>query len=245
MTISRRTFVKSLAATAAGLLVPIVNLRPTIDREALMLPFCGDIGSRYDFSAPFGIGSLTYATDNLRVIRAELTCREECGERRLPSAAHVESFWREMWQPAGEFRDFRLPRIDELRHACLHDMYRECPECGGRIVSCGDYYPGYEQIEEFARQGLTYDVDENAVSDASCSVCRGQIYVGPHLVRIGEDYYSRHLLIDVANLPGVRVTTGAETFAGRSLFDRPLLFEADGFEGIVMPVWRKSVVGVK
>jgi hypothetical protein len=109
MTMTRRSFV---ASVAMSLVAPRIRLRPSIDREALMLPFCGDFG-RFDLKSPFGVGSLTYATDSIRMVRAELSNRHEDGDRRVPD---VERVFRDLWHP-GEFAPLAQPAVSELRYS--------------------------------------------------------------------------------------------------------------------------------
>lgn len=83
----RRSFLKTVSA---ALMVPCVHLRREVDRESLMLAFCDEPEmSRWDLDRPFSIGSLTYATDARHMVRAELSNRIDCGERRF----------RESWSP--------------------------------------------------------------------------------------------------------------------------------------------------
>ena len=105
MQVSRRTVLKGIAA---AIMAPTIQLRASVPDERLLLPFCDPDTIRYNFEAPFGYGSLTYATDCLSMIRCELANRQEVGERRLPNIAKVWSDW---FQPAGQWRPLTLEDI--------------------------------------------------------------------------------------------------------------------------------------
>lgn len=233
MTISRRSFIGTTAAVAAAMFGPRITLRSEIDREKLMLPFCDSWGNaRWDLDAPFGVGSLTYATDAKRIIRAELNNRKEEGERRIP---RVESLWLKEWHPVGELFPFERPSLDSIRYG-FHG-FCDCPACGGRRVpwdGVGKEYPnlddaGFKHLER--ERG--YDVDDNCVFDPSCETCKGRPYKGPSLLRFRDQFYSAALLLPIWDLPNVRLGVGPADKDG----GRRLLFTADGFEGIVCPIW--------
>jgi hypothetical protein len=230
MPMTRRSFVASIAV---ALLAPRIRLRPEIDREALMLPFCGE-SPRWDFDAPFGVGSLTYATDAFRLVRAELPARRDDGERRIPD---VSAAWRVLWHP-DRFVPFARPDISDLRYRS--DYGGTCPDCCGRRVFLGDTYPTYEEINDrYAK--LQYDVDDNSIGDVTCRTCRGRDYDGPHLVRVGDSFFDYGRLKPVWDLPNVSVSLGANC---AHLDSRPLLFSADGFEGVVCPLAQEFVTEV-
>lgn len=223
MITTRRTVLKTIAA---ALMAPTIRLRPEIDREALMRPFCGG-DYRYSLSEPFQQGSLTYCSDAYRVIRAELTAPEIVGERRLPNAAGL---WARHWKQ-GQWKPVERPRISELLLPRGKDRDGVCPKCLGRRISLGDEYPDTDDNEVAERiYKLGFDVDDNTVRDESCKHCRGLDYYGPSQVEIAGFRFSYHLLAPMYDLPGViiRPPTNNE--------DDPMLFQADGFEGMVMPL---------
>jgi hypothetical protein len=219
----RRT---ALKAMAAALLTPLVRLRTEINREALMMPFCLPYESlKYDLQQPFQQGSLTYATDTYRMIRAELTGPEITGERRLPPAGKV---WNEHWNPV-EWFEFQRPAITDLvsRDDGLDGT---CPVCLDRMVSFGEHYPSREILEDLCRRGVRWDVDDNTHGDESCPQCHGKAYYGPSLARISDKLLSFDKLAPIWNLPcPVRFALNKDPRG-------PVLFTADGFEGLVMPM---------
>ncbi len=217
---TRRTFLKTAAAFA---MAPMVRLRQEIDAERLMLPFCGREHSRYMLHAPFGVGELTYATDQYAMVRTELANRVEEGHKRLPP---VEEAWARYCRPDGAW-SYLTP--DDIQPTEIWDggRWSICPECGNRRVSLGDKYPDVDTHEERMRLGLLdYDIDDNTIRDASCPACRGRDFSGASAVRIhGVPFMSWHLRRIVA-LPNVRVCRSAENGC--------ILFAADGFEGVAM-----------
>ena len=218
MITTRRTVLKAIAA---ALMAPTIRLRPEIDREALMRPFCDvDEGYRYQLNAPFQQGSLTYCTDSRRIIRAELTCPEVVGERRLPDAAGL---WNHYWRN-GQLRPVERPQISELLLPRGKDRDGVCPKCLGRRISLGDFYPYSDD------KLVNYDPDDNSVGDESCELCHGLSYYGPSQVEIGGFRFSYHMLAPMYDLPGVMVRPPTNNE------DDPMLFKADGFEGMVMPL---------
>jgi hypothetical protein len=106
--LQRRTFLKALAAATWA---PLIELRPEVDREKLMLAFCDPDDVKYDLSQPFAAGSLTYATDRYAIIRGEIANRMEVGERKTP---RVEPVWNDHWHPTGNW----IP-LDASRHDAL------------------------------------------------------------------------------------------------------------------------------
>lgn len=232
MILTRRTALKTIAA---ALMVPQVRLRKEIDREELMRKFCsrdGDWLHRYDLETPFQHGSLTYATDSRRMVRAELTSPCLVGERKLPP---VDSCWKESWQP-GKWVPLRRPELGELVSRNVNNLdLAICPVCDGRMVSLGEHYPEQEKLEDIHRRGIRWDVDENIVGDESCPTCRGRDYEGPDIVMIGGQGFSYSLLRPIWDLPG-------EVSATISKFDQhPLLFRCDGFEGIAMSLYPSAI----
>ncbi len=204
----RRTFLKSMVGAFAA---SLVNLRQSIDHERLLGGFCDPDHARYDFASPFGIGNLTYATDAYAMARAELTKREEYGERRLPS--NVTAIWMYHWNHNNQW----VP-IQEFMTPTKHNGC-ECPECGDRTIFHG------EMIPDNHAELLEYDPEENTSRDTSCVLCKGRPYYGKNAVMIDGVEHSSFRLRRIAALPNA-VVTHSTSMAGS------LLFKADGFEGI-------------
>lgn len=218
---NRRIALKAIASFA---MAPLIRLRPQIDREALLLPFCGD-SYKYDLQEPFQHGSLTYATDTFRIIRTELISPEVCGERRLPPA---EQTWRDWWHPCG-WREVERPALSDLVHRS-DGIFGACPQCLDRMISLGEFYPDQETIEDLMRRGVRWDVDENTHGDEFCDLCRGRDYNGPTAITIGSQRVDYALMDPVWRLPGPIYIAANQRSGG------PILFRADGFEGMAMPL---------
>ena len=226
ITATRRT---ALKAIAAALMAPTVRLRKEIDREALMRPFCGD-DWRYSVSEPFKQGSLTYCTDARRIIRGELAAPEIVGERRLPDAVGL---WGKFWQPQ-QWIEVDRPQIGELLVSRGDDREGICPVCFGRRISLGDTFPDLsDPAEDVRMHRLDCDIDDNTIRDASCTHCRGLDYYGPWQLEIGGHRFAYNMIAAVFDLPGVK-------FHMPEVEGRPLLFCAEGFEGMVMPLRGES-----
>jgi len=222
--VTRRTAVKALASFLAA---PIVRLRAEVDRERLLAAFVCSRGyrhSRYDINSPFGIGSLTYATDAMHICRAELVSREEVGQRRLPG--NLDELYRSHFTGSGVWRAFELP--DWRKCVNPNSDFYSCPECGGRRVSLGEYYPDNDWITSSAAEELGYDVDDNTTRDPSCGLCYGKTWRGPALLVVAGVHFEYSRLKPIAALPNVRVA--------RSAHDDAIVFRADGFEGIAMGI---------
>lgn len=220
MKVSRRGALKSIAALA---MAPIIDLRPTIDRERLLLAFkCPYKSIRYDIDEPFGVGSLTYATDARKICRAEIANRIENGERTLPNVVRC---WSEHWHPAGAFKPFDLPPVESLTLGGNSD-FGTCPLCSGRRKFLGDMYPDWDWCDSWKARSVDYDVDTNTTLDPSCELCHGRTYHGPWKLRVDGVLCDYSELKPIAALPNVRIT--------RSTQDSCLLFVADGFEGMAM-----------
>ncbi len=221
--ITRRTALKGLAAAC---MAPLVNLRPEIDRERILKGFCDDIESlRYGdlLKRPFGVGSLTYATDARHIVRTELVNRVEDGERKIPD---VEWVWEHYCEMSGKFRPFELPPVERLT---LHRDYCSCPLCGDRRVSLGPNYPEWGPNGEPADYELTrlsYDVDDNSIRDKSCPLCHGLTYHGPNVLEVCGVVMQYTRLKPIANIPNVMIAP--------SMREGALLFSGDGFEGIAL-----------
>ena len=224
MSITRRTVLKSIAA---ALMAPTIRLRPEIDREALMRPFCGE-DFRYAIDQPFQQGSLTYCTDARRIIRAELSCPEINGERRLPNAAGL---WKQYWGNNPQWIPVERPELNELLLPRGDDYQGVCPLCLGRRISLGDTYPDFDDKTVDRRiHDLQYDVDDNSIGDAACERCHGREYWGPSEVEFSDGIRFRYdMLAPMYDLPGLMVSP--------TKYDGlPMPFKADGFEGMIMPL---------
>lgn len=222
MKFTRRTVLKSIAA---ALMAPTVRLRQEIDREALMRPFCGE-DLRYSISEPFQQGSLTYCTDARRIIRAELTMPELVGERRLPNAVGL---WNKNWRD-GQWIPIEKPAIKDLLLPNTEEYWCVCPECFGRRISLGETYPDpNDEANERKIHQLGYDIDDNTIRDETCPLCKGREYDGPSEFEIHGIRHSWHIIAPIFDLPNVR-------FLPPESAEAPLLFKADGFEGMSMPL---------
>jgi hypothetical protein len=237
-TTSRRSFLGASAAVAAAALFGSkISLRSEIDRERLMLPFCAPWDyCRFDIDAPFGVGVFTYATDSRRMVRAEIANRCEVGERRIPN---VSATWKTMWLPSGEFRPFERPAVESLQWKWRAKGEDECPACGGRRVpwdGVGKEYPSEEQWEAMSAEGREWDIDNNTTLDPSCELCHGKTYDGPSLLKIGAAFFKMSILLPLWDLPGLKIALREPMLDSfeRKVY-QPLLFRADGFEGLVMP----------
>ena len=225
MLATRRTVLKTMAA---ALMAPTIHLRPSVPDERLLMPFCDPDATRYNFEAPFGYGSLTYATDSRAMIRCELANRQEVGERRLPNIAKVWSDW---FQPVGQWRPLTL---EDIEPTLADDGVGVCWECGDRRVSYGEGYPELNEWGQFADEGcsrLGYDIDDNTIRDESCPRCNGRDFGHKTLtVLFGQDHQS-HNLKRILALPNVMVCESANHWDRHA---PGLLFRADGFEGIAL-----------
>lgn len=223
--LTRRGFGKLVSALA---MVPTVELRKHVDHERLLSEFC-DKGEffRFGINAPFGVGSLTYATDAKHIARCELAGRVENGERRLPR--NVGEVW-DKFYTFDEWKaiPFEMPDIRSCRLRKNYDDRGTCPKCGGRRISYGESYP----TNEWASSGLAfvcdYDVDTNTVLDESCTTCKGRRYNGPWIVDVCGVPMSYSRLRPIAALPCVRVMASERKGA--------LIFAAEGFEGIALGI---------
>lgn len=215
--VSRRTVLKAMAASVV---VPTIQLRPTVPDEKLLMSFCDPDAFRWDFTKPFGVGSLTYATDSRAMVRCELGSRVEDGERRLPP--NVLDVWNYWWRPAGHWRPL-MP--EDL--VPTENVNGSCPHCGNRRVSFGDKYPD-DQVSADALPD--WDPDDNTIRDVSCEACRGRHYEGPSCVRIGGVLHSSWNLRRVLALPNPQICAGVVGLLGDP--SGAVLFRADGFEGI-------------
>lgn len=221
--VTRRTAVKACASFLAA---PIVRLRAEVDREQILRSFVCDYDSpRYDLRAPFRIGSLTYATDARHICRAELVSTVDTGnERRVPG--NLDELYRSHFTGSGAWRAFELP--DWRKCVNPNSYFYSCPECGGRRVSRGEYYPDNDWITSSAAEQLDYDIDDNTTRDPSCGLCYGKTWRGPALLVVAGVHFEYSRLKAIAALPNVLVARSAQ--------DDAIVFRADGFEGIAMGI---------
>lgn len=213
-------------------MAPTIALRQEIDHERLLRAFCDDASYRYDLDQPFGIGSLTYASDAKHICRAEIANRVENGERRLPK--NVLNLWDHYWHHDG-FVPLELPHPDTLTLGACHDC-AVCPYCDDRRISLGAEYPDFDKYGR-ALVGPDYDIDTNTIRDKSCPACHGRTYLGPWQINISGVLLNYSRLKPIAALPNVRVaaTKAPSLYPACTRHDPDLLlFSADGFEGMTM-----------
>lgn len=218
--ITRRTVLKAIAAS---IMAPTIQLRNTVADERLLMQFCDAEYMRYDLSKPFGVGSLTYATDSRAMIRCELAARVEDGERRLPR--NVMDIWKGYFKPT----DWIDLTPDNIRPTEMAYVTGSCPYCGDRRVSFGDDYPTDQEFVD--ERCIDWDPDDNTIRDASCEHCHGRWYDGPTLVRICGVIHQSFLLRRILSLPNPQVCCSK---ASNVKEPDVLLFRADGFEGITL-----------
>lgn len=219
---TRRSAIKSIAAT---LLAPTIKLRQSIPDERLLAAFCDPEPWRYDFTKPFGVGSLTYASDSFALIRCELRNRSEDGERRLPK--NVIDVFDDRWNPNAMWRDLTP---DDLKPTEKYNGYALCPECGNHRVWFGEHYP---DDQEHADALPDWDVDDNTIRDVSCKVCHGREYQGLSCVMIDGVLHKSWTLRRILALPNPQVCGFKNDKFGT------VMFRADGFHGISLGVCRE------
>lgn len=232
MAVSRRTVLKTMAA---ALMAPVVQLRPSIPDERLLLPFCDPDATRYNFEAPFGHGSLTYATDSSAMIRAEIANRQEVGERRFPK--NIDEVWGNWFNPKARWR----PLIQDDIVPILENDYAKCFQCGDRRISLGDCYPELDEygspLERRMRE-LGWDVDDNTIRDESCPRCRGLAVGHKNVAVLFGHQHQAHELKRILALPNPMIC--ASGFEPEE-HAQGLLFRADGFEGIALGLYERCV----
>jgi hypothetical protein len=234
MQVSRRTVLKGIAA---AIMAPTIQLRASVPDERLMLAFCDPDCSRWAIDAPFGWGSLTYATDTRAMIRAEIANRQEVGERKLPPK--IDQIWESWFRPAQQWRQLTPDDIQPT----IADGIGMCFECGDRRVSYGDEYPdlnewGYFTDERCGRLG--YDIDDNTIRDESCPTCKGLAYGHKNITVICGQEHQSHNLKRILALPNAMVCP-SELHMDKHA--PGLLFRADGFEGIALGLAPKDEHG--
>lgn len=213
-----------LRAGVGAMLAPIVKLRDEIPREAILRQFADvDCFHRFKLDEPFGIGSLTYATDRFAVARCELERRTESGLMALPP---IEDRWPRWWQPAWSW----VP-IDEAETSCPDVReWAGCPECGNRFVSYGATFPDFSDTELMSRLGeLSYSVDDNQIRDQSCQTCRGRSTETPNVSEILGVRHSTFFLKRIRNIPDVLISRTAYN-------SQMILFKGSGFQGVSIGV---------
>lgn len=219
--ITRRTVLKAIAAS---IMAPTIHLRNTIPDERLLMYFCDSEYCRYDLSKPFGVGSLTYATDSHAMIRCELASRVEDGERRLPG--NVMDIWERFFKPT-DWIDLTPENIRPTENI-MEYVTGSCPYCGDRRVSFGENHP---TDQDYADTLLDWDPDDNTIRDASCEHCHGRNYDGPALVRICGVVHRSFTLRRILSLPNPQVCCSKASDVNEP---DVLLFKADGFHGITL-----------
>jgi len=225
MQVSRRSVLKGIAA---AMMCPTIQLRASVPDERLLLPFCDPDSCRYSFEAPFGYGSLTYATDARAMIRCELANRQEVGEKRLPK--DIDNVWGRWFKPASQWRPLTPADIQPT----VEDDCVKCFTCGDRRVSLGKEYPEINSEglpKDFRIRYLDYDIDDNTIRDESCPVCNGLNKGHNNIAVLFGQEHQAHELKRILALPNVMVCTSEFHPAEHA---PALLFRADGFEGIAL-----------
>lgn len=225
MRLSRRS---TLKAIAAAIMAPTIHLREAIPDERLLMAFCNPDVFRFDFDKPFGVGSLTYASDSYSLIRCELASRVEDGERHLPK--NVIEVWDAFYRPT-QWRD--LTPDDLIPTEGVTGL---CPYCGDRRVSFGVQWP---TDQEYADDLPDWDPDDNTIRDKSCKHCHGCYYEGPSCVRIGGILHDSWRLRRILALPNPRVCAAA-VVSDDERISRAIVFKADGFEGISLGIYKEG-----
>lgn len=226
MKMTRRSTIKMISGSLASLMCPTIQLRQSIPDERLLIPFCAPESFRYDFEKPFGVGSLTYATDARAMVRCELSSRVEDGERRLPK--NVIGVWDYHWNPSKKWQPLTPDDVIPTETDRVTGM---CPYCGDRRVSLGEHFPADQEHADELLRKLDWDVDDNTIRDESCEHCHGRDYEGPSCVRIVGVEHQAWTMRRILSLPNVHVCPGSYN-RHRWGDSEPLLFKADGFEGI-------------
>jgi hypothetical protein len=224
MQLSRRSVLKGIAA---AMMAPTIQLRASVPDERLLLPFCASEFSRYSLDAPFGWGSLTYASDSRAMIRAEIGNRQEVGERRLPNVQQVWDCW---FRPAPQWRPLTPSDIEPT----AQDEVGRCWLCGDRRVSYGPDFPEVNEFGQFADERcnrLGYDIDNNTIRDESCPRCKGRDFGHNTLCELFGQEHQSHNLRRIVALPNVMVCASLHHPEQHA---PALLFKADGFEGIAL-----------
>lgn len=231
MQLSRRSVLKGIAA---AMMCPTIQLRPSVPDERLLLPFCDPDATRYNFEAPFGYGSLTYATDSRAMIRCELANRQEIGERRLPK--NIDETWSKWFRPKAQWRPLTLEDIQPTES----NDYAVCFECGDRRISLGDAWPElnkWGEPEDKRLKELGWDVDDNTIRDDACHRCRGRCVGHVNVTVMFGHQHQAHQLKRILALPNPMVCASGFEPAEHA---QCLLFRADGFEGIALGLYDRA-----
>jgi len=230
MQISRRTVLRGIAA---ALMAPTIQLRASVPDERLLLPFCNADITRWNLDAPFGLGSLTYATDTRAMIRAEIANRQEVGERKLPPK--IDEIWANWFRPAQQWRRLTSEDIQPTVEDC-----GPCFVCGDRRVSAGEFQPEWDYygvLTDKTMRSLDYDCDDHTIRDASCGHCKGQSNGHNNIAVIFGQEHKAYDLKRILALPNAMV---CESEWHPDKHAPGLLFRADGFEGIALGLVPKS-----
>lgn len=226
----RRTFAKSIMAS---LLVPCLDLRPTVDREALLAAFAdaeGHRSYRYDMQQPFEHDGLAWATDGTAGVRAVLAHPPHSGEeKRLPPLPDVFR--------AGFVPGSRWVSLDGIIPSVRGKYHGICPGCGNRRKSMGDTYPDVDWLQSRDASDLDYDIEDNTIRDPSCVACGGRPYEGPTLCVVEGAHIEYWHLRRVLALPNAEVCVSRGDFPNaQGSWPHAICFRGDGFEGIHMGV---------
>jgi hypothetical protein len=215
--ITRRSLLRAAVVAA---MAPVIELRNSVPDEKLMLAFCDPDCNRYDLNQPFGVGSLTYASDTWAMVRADIPNRVEIDERRLPR--NVSAIWQEHWHP-----DRFVPLTESLMTPTEPSDYPLCPVCGDARVK---FTPDHKNPEHVNLcRVYDFDPDEFTIRDRSCECCSGLDYVGPDISNVCGIRHRSFYLRRIAALPNAKVCRSRSVASA-------LLFVADGFEGISLGI---------
>lgn len=232
--LNRRSFMRGVAALAAGTLVPTLRFGEC-HLQKLLLPWVdrhGDYEFKYDMRLPFVVDGKAYGTDGrgiAEIIAEESSINHDC-KRKLPDVVGV---FGKLWKEGGVWH--RLPTVNRVRHpgrnhacpACLIlNAIKECNVCEG----FGEYW---RDEDGDVRTGTCPGCHGlGVVSLVDCRVCHGRAYgtynslqtYGDQTISVRYDYFLRQI-------PGVQ---WCRSQAG---YDHPILWQSDiGIRGMVMPV---------
>ncbi len=227
---------RDLLKAATALLLPTIDLRPFIDRERLMRPFCDTENLRYDCTRPFLDGEMAYATDSRRLIRGYLDGPALAGaEVRVPP---VSQLFDRVWRDDLRWREFQLPAIEQLIH---RSNTGNCPACDNRRIVLPEYPEWNHEGRPKDRtiELLDYDIDDNSIRDASCPVCRGRRYDRGNALELDGTCFDYTFLKPVAAIPQVEWAVVQADLGNRYCDPRKLLFfrsQVCELSGMVCPL---------
>lgn len=231
--LSRRTFVKSVSAAGAFLLLPGLRIRPSYDLHGMLGTFVAkndDVWAarRYDLTAPYVMEDHAYATDGKIMGRiVTLDADTDPVSRRIPR--ETVDVWERSFSEDGHWQplpDIRIPDDQFLCSECYEDTI-ECPHCDGNgEVYNGDYPFSADHCEHCNGRGSLYN--------KACPRCHGEPWKFGEVNVVGYKLIAPHYHRRLAAIPGVMVNLG------KSEKDEPIRWKSDiGIEGLCMPVARR------